>query len=200
MLSALDARHLRSALLLARAAARAGEVPVGALVVGADGAVLARARNAARARADACAHAEVLALRRAARRARAPRLDGATLYVSLEPCLMCAGAAVAARVARVVFAARSPKFGALSAGGGAWLAAVPRALALECAEDAAAGEGAAAARAVAAEAARELGEFFARRRRAAAEAAAAAARVPAGGAEDTAARPLPTARAPARGA
>ena len=128
-------RFLRSTLSLARAAYRAGEVPVGAVVVSSNGIMLGRARNATVARIDACAHAEILALRAARRKACSPRVDGATLYVSLEPCLMCLGAAVNARVSRVVYAARSPKFGAWSAGGGSWIAAVPHAISGECAAD-----------------------------------------------------------------
>lgn len=104
---------MRRALGLARAAARRGEVPVGAIVVLGDRAV-AGAGNGTIGRHDPTAHAEVLALRRAARRVRNHRLTGATLYVTLEPCLMCCGAAVHARVARVVFGAADPKVGAIS--------------------------------------------------------------------------------------
>ena len=115
-LALLDRLSLAACLRLARASAP-GEVPVGALVrCGATSRVLARASNAARG-GNPLGHAEVLALAAAARALAAPRLDGCTLYVTLEPCLMCLGAAVVSRVARVVFAARSAKYGAFSAGG-----------------------------------------------------------------------------------
>ena len=128
--------YLRKTLSLARSAARVGEIPIGAVIVSSSGIVLGSARNATVARIDACAHAEILAIRAARRKACAPRIDGATLYVSLEPCLMCLGAAVHARVAHIVYAARSPKFGAWSAGGGAWLSAIPYAITADCAADA----------------------------------------------------------------
>lgn len=100
------------ALAEARDAAAVGEVPVGAVVLGADGALLARARNRCESDLDPTAHAEVLALRAAARAYGEVRLSGATLVVSLEPCTMCAGAAVLARVARIVLGAWDPKAGA----------------------------------------------------------------------------------------
>src|SRR5256885_15925959 len=90
----------------------AGEVPVGAVVV-IDGAIVGRAHNAPIALSDPTAHAEVLALREAARRAGNYRLPGATLYVTLEPCAMCCGAVLQARLARVVYGARDPKEGAV---------------------------------------------------------------------------------------
>ncbi|KAB2960660.1 MAG: nucleoside deaminase [Thermoanaerobaculia bacterium] len=99
------------ALALARAAAGLGEVPVGALVVGADGRVLGRGHNRRETDQDPLAHAEVLALREAARAAGSWRLEGASLYVTLEPCAMCAGAIVLARVARLVYGAADPKAG-----------------------------------------------------------------------------------------
>jgi len=99
------------ALRSAAAAGEAGEVPVGAVVV-IDGRVVAVAGNAKEATPDPTAHAEVLALRRAAATLGTWRLVGATVYVTLEPCAMCAGALVAARVARVVFATSDPKAGA----------------------------------------------------------------------------------------
>lgn len=89
------------------------DVPVGAVVVGADGTVLGTGRNAREAEADPTAHAEVLALRAAAATLGSWHLDGATLVVTLEPCTMCAGASVLARVARVVFGAWDPKAGAV---------------------------------------------------------------------------------------
>lgn len=99
------------ALALAREAAAAGEVPVGAVVVR-DGEVIGTGRNAPVSESDPTAHAEVAALRAAARRAGNYRLDGCTLYVTLEPCAMCVGAMLHARVQRVVFGAPDPKTGA----------------------------------------------------------------------------------------
>lgn len=108
-----DARWMRRALRLARRAARAGEVPVGAVVVS-GGRVLGGAANAPIARRDPSAHAEVLSLRRAAARCANYRLPGATLYVTLEPCVMCVGAIVQARLSRVVFGAFDPRAGAVA--------------------------------------------------------------------------------------
>jgi tRNA(adenine34) deaminase len=96
----------------ARAALAHGDVPIGAVVLGPDGAVLARRHNEREAAADPTAHAEVLALRDAAAALGSWRLAGCTLVVTLEPCPMCAGAAVNARVGRVVFGAPDPKAGA----------------------------------------------------------------------------------------
>jgi tRNA(Arg) A34 adenosine deaminase TadA len=101
------------ALACARRAADAGEAPVGAVVVGADGAVIAEAGNAPISSADPTAHAEILALRAAAARLGNYRLTGATLYVTLEPCAMCAGAISHARIARLVIAAEDAKGGAV---------------------------------------------------------------------------------------
>jgi tRNA(adenine34) deaminase len=101
---------MREALRLARAGAEAGEVPVGAVVVIA-GETVGRGWNSPVARNDPTAHAEILALREAAARIGNYRLEGATLYATLEPCAMCAGALVAARVARLVFGARDLRFG-----------------------------------------------------------------------------------------
>ena len=98
------------ALEQARRAACEGEVPVGAVLVR-EGRLLAEARNRTLTDADPTAHAEVLALRQGARRLGDPRLVDATLYVTLEPCAMCAGAAVLARVPTVVFGAHDPKTG-----------------------------------------------------------------------------------------
>ena len=100
------------ALEEAAAAQAAGDVPVGAVVVGRDGDVLARRHNEREAAADPTAHAELLALRDAAAALGTWRLDGCTVVVTLEPCPMCAGALVAARVAAVVFGAADPKAGA----------------------------------------------------------------------------------------
>src|SRR5579875_344975 len=102
---------MAAALDEARAAGARGEVPVGAVVV-ANGRAVASAGNEREAAADPTAHAEVLALRRAAAELGSWRLEGATVYVTLEPCPMCAGALLAARVRRVVFAAPDPKAGA----------------------------------------------------------------------------------------
>lgn len=101
---------MREALRLARQAAAGGEVPVGA-VVAMGGAIVGRGRNASIARQDPTAHAEILALREAAERVGNYRLEGATLYSTLEPCVMCAGALVTARVERLVFGARDLRFG-----------------------------------------------------------------------------------------
>ncbi len=107
-----DERFMNEALRVARRAGKRGEVPVGAVLV-AEERVIARGGNATIARRDPTAHAEVVALRRAARRLGNHRLVGATLYVTLEPCLMCLGAMVQARIRRCVFGARDPKVGAL---------------------------------------------------------------------------------------
>lgn len=104
--------YIHLALEEARAAAARGEVPVGAVLVGADGEVVAEAANAPIASSDPTAHAEVLALRAAGVKLGNYRMPGTTLYVTLEPCGMCAGALVHARVARLVFAAEDPKAGA----------------------------------------------------------------------------------------
>ncbi|MFJ8921050.1 tRNA(adenine34) deaminase [Streptomyces sp. LamerLS-316] len=104
---------MRHALDEAAQAASAGEVPVGAVVLGPDGALLATGRNEREATHDPTAHAEVLALRRAAAALGSWRLTGCTLVVTLEPCTMCAGALVQSRVARVVYGARDEKAGAV---------------------------------------------------------------------------------------
>ncbi|MEU6441419.1 nucleoside deaminase [Streptomyces sp. NPDC047046] len=103
---------MRAALAEAAEAAGAGEIPVGALVLDASGTELARARNEREATHDPTAHAEVLALRRAAAVRGEWRLTGCTLVVTLEPCPMCAGALAQSRVERVVYGARDPKAGA----------------------------------------------------------------------------------------
>jgi tRNA(adenine34) deaminase len=102
-----------AALDVARAAAALGEVPVGAIVLSASGDVVASAHNEREALADPTAHAEVLALRRAGAALGSWQLVGCTLAVTLEPCTMCAGAAVLARVSRLVFGAWDPKAGAV---------------------------------------------------------------------------------------
>ncbi len=107
-----DEDHMRRALELARAAETQGEVPVGAVVVSAQGTMIAEAANGPIALNDPSAHAEVLALRQAGASLRNYRLPGCVLYVTLEPCAMCAAAMVHARIERLVFAARDPKSGA----------------------------------------------------------------------------------------
>jgi tRNA(adenine34) deaminase len=102
-----------AALAEARAALATGDVPIGAVVLDPSGAVVGRGRNVREADADPTGHAEVVALREAARARGEWRLDGCTLVVTLEPCTMCAGAAVLARVERVVFGAFDPKAGAV---------------------------------------------------------------------------------------
>ncbi len=106
---------MRAALAEARVALAAGEVPVGAVVV-LDDVIVGQAHNAPIALGDPTAHAEILALREAARKAGNYRLPRATLYATLEPCVMCCGAVIHARVARVVYGASDPKAGAVDAG------------------------------------------------------------------------------------
>jgi tRNA(adenine34) deaminase len=106
-----DESHMRRALALAAQAAALDEVPVGALVV-LNGEVIGEGSNAPISEADPTSHAEIRALRVAARRAGNYRLPGSTLYVTLEPCAMCVGAILHARVSRVVFGAPDPKTGA----------------------------------------------------------------------------------------
>ena len=109
--TAADERWMGEALALAQLAGERGEVPVGAIVV-LDGTIVGRGGNAPIATHDPTAHAEVVALRDAAAALRNYRLPGATLYVTIEPCAMCAGAIQHARIARVVFGAADPKTGA----------------------------------------------------------------------------------------
>lgn len=113
---AKDAKFMADALAQAQAAADAGEVPVGALVVAADGSVLAVAANRVEVDADPTAHAEVLAIRQAAKVLGSPRLINCDLFVTLEPCAMCAQAISLARVRRLVFAAYDPKGGGVEHG------------------------------------------------------------------------------------
>jgi tRNA(Arg) A34 adenosine deaminase TadA len=108
-----DGQAIALALEEAKAAAARGEVPVGAVLVGADGTLLARDGNRILERKDPTAHAEMLVMRAGATALGNERLLGTTLYASLEPCAMCAGAMSLARVARVVFAAEDPKGGAI---------------------------------------------------------------------------------------
>jgi tRNA(adenine34) deaminase len=106
-----DERWMAYALALGREAGARGEVPVGAIVV-CDGAIVGRGGNAPIAGNDPTAHAEIAALREAATRLGNYRLPGCALYVTLEPCAMCAGAILHARLSRLVFGARDPKTGA----------------------------------------------------------------------------------------
>lgn len=108
--------HMDRALDEARAAAARGEVPVGAVVVAADGAVLATAGNRTRELADPTAHAEILALRAACAAVGSDRLPGAQLWVTLEPCPMCAAAIANARIARLYYGAGDPKSGGVAHG------------------------------------------------------------------------------------
>ncbi len=109
---ASDEEFMRAALALAAEARRRGDVPVGAVVV-LDGATIGKGFNQPIIAQDPTAHAEIVALRDAARRARNYRLTGATMYVTIEPCQMCVGAMIHARLARVVYGAREPKAGAI---------------------------------------------------------------------------------------
>ncbi len=111
-MSPRDEEFMRRALSLAEKAALSGEVPVGAVLVSAEGKILAEAFNRPISLCDPTAHAEIIALREGARQLKNYRLLGTTLYVTLEPCPMCAGALVYARVKRLVFGAFDPKAGA----------------------------------------------------------------------------------------
>lgn len=104
---------MRAALLEAQEALATDDVPIGAVVIDSEGAVVGRGRNIREAQADPTGHAEVVALREAAASRGSWHLEGCTLVVTLEPCTMCAGAAVLARVDRVVFGAFDPKAGAV---------------------------------------------------------------------------------------
>ena len=107
-----DAHYMALALEQARLASEFGEVPVGAVVVDAHGTILSQGHNRTILDADPTAHAEIVALRAAAKRMANYRLPGTSLYVTLEPCVMCIGAMLHARVGRVVFGATDPKTGA----------------------------------------------------------------------------------------
>jgi len=156
MTSEIDAAMMREALELATRAALQGEVPVGAVVVK-DGAIVGRGWNAPISSSDPTAHAEIRALRDAATTLSNYRLGGCTLYVTLEPCAMCAGAIMHARIARVVYGASDPKTGAC--GSVVDLFAESR---LNHHAEVSGGV-------LAAEAARQLSDFFAVRRRSNAE-------------------------------
>ncbi len=116
MLSMTDAEAIALALQEAKEAAIRGEVPVGAVLLGPDGALLAQDGNRIVEYRDPTAHAEMLVLRKGAAALGNERLTGAQLFVSLEPCAMCAGAMSLARVARLVFVAQDPKGGAVISG------------------------------------------------------------------------------------
>ena len=108
--------HMQAALDEARAAAARGEVPVGAVVVDAQGRIVARAGNRTRELNDPSAHAEMLAIRQACAAAGSERLPGHDLYVTLEPCPMCAAVISAARIARLYYGASDPKSGGVAVG------------------------------------------------------------------------------------
>lgn len=108
--------HMQAALAEAEAAARRGEVPVGAVIVAPDGRVVARAGNRTRELNDPTAHAEILAIRAACAASSSERLVGHDLYVTLEPCPMCAAALSAARIARLYYGAGDPKSGGVAQG------------------------------------------------------------------------------------
>lgn len=108
--------HMQTALAEARAAATRGEVPVGAVIIGPDGQVIARAGNRTRELQDPTAHAEMLAIRAACAALGSERLTGCDLYVTLEPCPMCAQAISAARIARLYYGAADPKSGGVAQG------------------------------------------------------------------------------------
>lgn len=111
-LAAIDSLGIKEALAMAESAATVGEVPVGAVVLDASGTVLGRGYNHCIAGHDPTGHAEIVALRDAAQRVGNYRLPGLALYVTLEPCVMCMGAMLHARLARVVYGASDPKTGA----------------------------------------------------------------------------------------
>ncbi len=108
-----DESLMREAIAEARKAFAMGEVPIGAVVTGPDGAVIGRGHNLRETAEDPTAHAEILAVREASRRLGSWRLTGCSLYVTIEPCPMCAGAIVLARIDRVVYGAADPKAGAV---------------------------------------------------------------------------------------
>ncbi len=108
--------HMQTALAQAGSAAERGEVPVGAVVVSPGGEIVAAAGNRTRELADPTAHAEILAIREACRKVRSERLPGHLLYVTLEPCAMCASAISQARIARLYYGAGDPKSGGVAHG------------------------------------------------------------------------------------
>jgi tRNA(adenine34) deaminase len=112
-MSDVDIEYMRIALAEAEKARELDEVPIGACIVSADGDVLARASNRTITNSDPTAHAEILCLRQAAAKINNYRLTGASIYTTIEPCAMCAGALVNARVARLVYGAPDERFGAV---------------------------------------------------------------------------------------
>lgn len=108
--------HMSSALIEAETAYKNDEVPIGALIVNESGTIISKAHNIKEKNNDPCGHAEILAIREAAKNLKAWRLKGCTLFVTLEPCPMCLSAAVQARLDRVIFGAYDPKGGAISLG------------------------------------------------------------------------------------
>ena len=108
--------HMQAALIEARAAAKRDEVPVGAVIVNPQGAIVAQAGNRTRQDNDPTAHAEILAIREACRAVGSERLTGHALYVTLEPCAMCAAAISAARIERLYYGASDPKSGGVAQG------------------------------------------------------------------------------------
>jgi tRNA(adenine34) deaminase len=108
-----DERHMRQALKEASSAAARGEVPVGAVLADAAGRIIARGSNAPISKNDPTAHAEIVALRKAGKKTGNYRLPGTTLYATIEPCAMCLGALIQARVKRLVYGADDPKSGAV---------------------------------------------------------------------------------------
>jgi len=107
---------MRAALELARLAAKEGEVPIGAVITGPDGTVLAKAGNQVVGPHDPTGHAELIAIRKAATKLGSERLEGCSLYVTLEPCAMCAQAIAFARIARLYYGADDPKGGGITVG------------------------------------------------------------------------------------
>lgn len=109
----IDAKMMKKALRLAALSEKKGEVPIGAIIVDKNGQILAQATNLRESKCIVLGHAELVAIHRANQKRNSWRLNGCTLYVTLEPCLMCAAALVQTRIQRVVFAANDPKGGGL---------------------------------------------------------------------------------------
>ena len=113
MTHADDEKYMRLAIEQAEIAGRIGEVPIGAVVVDKSQKILSCAHNLRESRHDPTAHAEIIAIRKAGGKLDSWRLDGTTIYVTVEPCVMCIGAIILARISRLVFGARDPKAGAV---------------------------------------------------------------------------------------
>lgn len=111
--ASVDEKYMKEALKEAKKAAQKGEVPVGAVIVK-NGKIIARGHNLRESKQDPTMHAEIVAIKKAARKLENWRLAGCTLYVTVEPCPMCAGAIVQSRIGRVVYGARDPKAGAVA--------------------------------------------------------------------------------------